>query len=123
MARGRKSPSSTLSAASGTNSPLEVIEDRKSGPRPSRGEEIRTATAMRTGTAARTSRPIWLRRRPPMSPSSDHSSRVDRTVDTDRARRGGAAGTVGAAGEGVGGTDSATDIETRPGQRDEEVLE
>jgi hypothetical protein len=35
MARGRNSPSSTLRAASGTNSPLEVIEDRKSGPRPS----------------------------------------------------------------------------------------
>ena len=93
MARGRKSPSSTPSAASGTNSPFEVIEDRKSGPRPSRGDEIRTATAMRTGTAARTSSPIWLRRRPAISRSSDRSRRVDSR------REGAPAGGAGLVGE------------------------
>src|SRR6476661_136037 len=118
MASGRKSPISTPSAASGTNSPFEVIEERKSGPRPARGAEIRPATAMRAGTAARTSRPIWLRRRPPMSPSSDQSRRPESRPD-QVVRAGGGAPPAGA--DVV--TDSATDIETLPGQRDEQVLE
>src|SRR5215218_2383244 len=120
MARGRKRPISTPSAASGTNSPFAVIEERKSGPRPARGAEIRTATAIRTGTAASTSRPIWLRRRPPISPSSDHSRRAESRLD--RPTDGGDDVAGAPAGGGVV-TDSATDIETLPGQGDEEVLE
>src|SRR3954454_16386508 len=120
MASGRKSAISTPSAASGTKSPFEVIEERKSGPRPARGAEMRTATAMRTGTAASTSRPIWLRRRPPMRPSSDHSRRAESRLDSPT-RAGDDVG--GAAGAGGVVTGSATDIETLPGQGHEEVLE
>src|SRR6478735_3150383 len=116
MARGRKSPSSTPRAASGTNSPFEVMEDRKSGPRPSRGDEIRTATAMRTGTAARTSSPIWLRRRPAMRRSSDRRSRVDSR------RLGGAPARPVVAAASVR-TGSVADIEALPGEGQEEVLE
>src|SRR6476619_1224495 len=117
MARGRKGPSSTPRAASGTNSPFEVMEDSKSGPRPSRGDEIRTATAMRTGTAASTSSPIWLRRRPAISLSSDRSRREDSRRDR---------GTPPPRGTPLGTsarTGSAADIETLPGERDEQVLE
>jgi len=64
-------------AANATNSPLEVIEAKKSGPRPGWGVDTLTAIAMRTGTEARTPIPAWLRRRPKISPSSERRKRVE----------------------------------------------
>ena len=78
IARGRKIPISTPSAASGTNSPFDVTESRKSGPPPSPPPlDSFTEMARTIGTAARTRSPIWLRRRPPMSRISDRRKRVD----------------------------------------------
>src|SRR5436190_14842116 len=106
IANGRKMPISTPSAASGTNSPLDVTESRKSGPPRAFRDETFTEIARTIGTSARTSRPIWLRRRPPMSRTSERSSRDD----TSRLL-------------GACAATSAADIEALPGQTDEEVLE
>src|SRR3954452_3296845 len=111
-ASGRNSPISMVSAASATNSPFSVIERKKSGASSDgRDSELLTDTEIRTGTAARTTSPAWLRRRPSISRSSERRKRAE-TAATGRRT------TVGA---GVGR--SATDIETLPGQRDEHVLE
>ncbi|OPZ54285.1 MAG: hypothetical protein BWY91_01674 [bacterium ADurb.BinA028] len=56
-ASGRNIAISAVNAVSATNSPLEVMLDRKSGPRPGRGAEAFTANATTTGTAANTARP------------------------------------------------------------------
>src|SRR6476659_10846919 len=104
-ASGRKRPSSRVSEASATNNPFSVIDVKKSGPSPPRpGLDTFTATAMKTGTEASTSRPAWLRRRRKISLSSDRRNRVD----TLRAR------TV---------SSSATDIEALPRKPHEDVLQ
>src|SRR4051812_25574355 len=113
MASGRKIPISTLSAARGTKSPFEVMESRKSGPPCPDPLESFTEMASTIGTAARTSSPIWLRRRPPISRISDRSSRVDTRRLWGRSPE---ASTAGSAR-------SATDIEALPRQADERVLE
>src|SRR6476646_6250862 len=105
-ARGRKRPSSIVRAASATNSPLLVIELKKSGPpRSCRGVETRTATAISTGTPASTTRPARLRRRRKISRSSERKNRVE-----GRRRR-------------TAATVSAADIEALPGQGDEDLLQ
>src|SRR5689334_723492 len=105
-ASGRNRPSSMLSAARATNSPFSVIEPKKSGPPLSRpGEESLTATAIRTGTAASTPSPAMLRRRRKISRSSERRNRVDML----RVR-------------GTAPTSTA-DIESLPGEPDEDVLE
>src|SRR6476646_9046324 len=110
-ASGRKSPSSMLSEASATNSPLPVIAERKSGPRPSSpGVETLTAMASRIGTDASTAMPARLRRRPKMSRSSEPRNRND-------ARR------CGRTTDAPPMADSTTDIEALPRERDEQVLE
>src|SRR6476661_797672 len=116
IASGRNIPISTPSAASGTKRPLEVIDERKSGPCPGCGVDDFTAMAMTTGTAARTSRPAWLRRRPAMMRSSERSNRVD-----SRRPFGRGCAMFGAAP--VATCASAADIEALPRERDEQVLE
>src|SRR5215510_5325453 len=109
-AMGRKSGSSTLSAASATKTPLSVIDEKKSGP-PRRAPEPdrRTAIGTRTGTPASTSMPARLRRRPNTSTSSE---RRNRPPNRNGARPAGGASAA-----------SAADIEALPGERDEDVLE
>src|SRR6478672_8907197 len=103
-ASGRNSPSSMVSAASATNRPFSVIEVKKSGPSPRCGADVLTATEISTGTAASTTSPARLRRRPKISRSSERRKRVDR-------RR-------------VDGTKtSAADIETLPGEREEDLFQ
>src|SRR6476469_6460135 len=97
--------------ASATNSPLPVIAERKSGPRPSSpGVETLTAMASRIGTDASTAMPARLRRRPKMSRSSEPRNRND-------ARR------CGRTTAAPPMADSTTDIEALPRERDEQVLE
>src|SRR3954470_444506 len=111
-ASGRNSPISMVSAASATNRPFSVIERKKSGASwPGRDSELLTDTEIRTGTAASTTRPAWLRRRPSMSRSSERRKRGE-TAATGRRT---------AWRDGVGR--SATDIEALPGQGEEHVLE
>src|SRR5215475_7053154 len=74
-AMGRKSGSSSASAASAANSPLLVMLAKKSGP-PLVESEIFDATLMRIGTVQSTARPTQFRRRPKMSHSSDRNRRV-----------------------------------------------
>src|SRR5450759_5932794 len=76
-ASGRNRASSMLSAANATNSPLDVIAAKKSGPRPGLGVETLTVIAVISGTTARLPIPAWLRRRPKISRSSDRKKRVD----------------------------------------------
>ena len=89
-----------------------MIEPKKSGRRRRRpgGGEPCTATAIRTGTAASTSSPARLRRRPKISRSSERRNRVETAPDP-------------AAGGRSRRRRSATDIEALPGQRDEHVLQ
>src|SRR4029077_15905203 len=111
-ASGRNRPISMVSAASATNSPFSVIERKKSGASaPGRDAELLIVTEISTGTAARTTSPAWLRRRPSISRSSDRRKRGE-TAATGRR-------TAVEAGAGR----SATDIEALPGQGDEHVLE
>src|SRR5580765_615840 len=120
MAIGRNRVISSVSAASGTNSPLAVAWTRKSPASwPSRfGAVSLTATARTTGSAARTSMPIWLRRRPMMRPSSERSSRVE----TARGRV--AVDPVCRVPTSPCSTPfSATDIEALPRHRHEQVLQ
>ena len=85
-ASGRKSPSSMVREASATNSPLSVIELKKSGPSsPRPGEETLTATEIRTGTVASTSIPPRLRRRPKINRSSERRNLVDSVRDSTHA--------------------------------------
>src|SRR5450631_3227166 len=123
-ASGRKRASSMLSAANATNSPLEVIDAKKSGPRPGLGDDSLTVIAIITGTTARMPIPAWLRRRPKMSLSSERRNRVE------MCRTGRAAGSAGSTVVGLvlcpwskPPGRSATDIETLPRERDEEILE
>src|SRR3954452_15556017 len=105
-ASGRNSPSSRVRDARATKSPFSVMEAKKSGPSPPRpGGETLTATAMSTGTAARTSSPAWLRRRRKISRSSDRRNLPDSLLPTRDVRA------------------SATDIEALPRQGHEHVLQ
>src|SRR5215510_1810406 len=107
-ASGRNRPISMVSAASATNSPFSVIERKNSGASPSgRDSELFTDTEISTGTAASTSRPAWLRRRPSISRSSERRKR----------------GETLATGRRTTAVVSATDIETLTGERDEHVLQ
>src|SRR5437773_9578879 len=99
-ATGRNSGSSRVSAASAANTPFWVIWLTKSGPSPPPGGDTLTAMISRTGTTASTAMPTQLRRRPKISHSSDRKNRVP-----GRLRR------------------STADIEARPGQRDEHLLQ
>src|SRR5450631_1505437 len=118
-ASGRNRASSMLSAANDTNSPLEVIEVKKSGPRPGLGFDSLTVIAIMRGTRARMPNPAWLRRRPKISRSSERRKRVDTCLS------GRAAGRVGTAVVELvfsPWVTSAADIEALPCQRDEQVL-
>src|SRR5689334_17566508 len=124
-ASGRNRPSSTPSAASATNRPLSVIEERKSGPRPGEGCDSFTTMAMMTGTTARTPRPARLRRRPKISRSSEARNR---SAHPRTGRPSGCAGArpdreAGRPGDGAAGATSAADIEALPRERDEQVLQ
>src|SRR3954454_4472419 len=111
-ASGRNRPISMVSAANATNSPFSVIDRKKSGASsPGWDSDVLTVTEISTGTAARTSSPAWLRRRPSISRSSERRNRGE-TAATGRRT---------AVEAGVGR--SATDIEALSGQRDEHVLE
>src|SRR5690242_14804251 len=126
MASGRNTPISTPSAARGTNRPLLVIEDRKSGPSPAPGVDIFTAIAITIGRAASTASPAWLRRRPPMSRSSERSRRVEsRRCAAGRARPPvlTVPGVVRPVVASVVLVASAADIEALPRKRDEQVLQ
>ena len=77
-ASGRNSPSSMVREARATKSPFSVMEPKKSGPSsPGPGEETLTAIEINTGTAASTSKPAWLRRRPKISRSSERRNLVE----------------------------------------------
>jgi hypothetical protein len=117
IANGRNIPISTLNAASGTNRPFDVMDERKSGPSPSRGVDILTAIAITTGTAASTTRPAWLRRRPAMMRSSERSSLVESRRPPERGDM------VLGAGPAPASPASTADIEALPRQRHEQVLE
>src|SRR4249919_2845561 len=109
-ASGRNRPSSMVRAARATKRPFPVIERKKSGASwPGCDSVLLTETEIRTGTAARTSSPAWLRRRPNISRSSERKNRGDQAALGDRTT--------------VVGDASATDIEALPGERDEQVLE
>src|SRR4029078_3912902 len=98
--------------------PFSVIERKKSGASsPGRDSELLTATEMSTGTAARTTSPAWLRRRPRISRTSERRKRGETAATGRRTTYG-----VGA-GVGAGAGRSATDIENLPGRRDKHVLE
>src|SRR5674476_611236 len=123
-ASGRNRPSSMPSAASATNSPLEVIESKKSGPRPCLGFESLTVIAIMSGTSARIPIPAWVRRRPKTSRSSERRKRVE------TCRRGRAARDVGntvarplSGPLSRPGGRSAADIEALPRQRNEQILQ
>ena len=75
-AKGRKSGSSTVSAANATKSPLPVIALTKSGPPPRPGDDTLTAMEMITGTTAKTAIPARFRRRPKMIFSSESRNRA-----------------------------------------------
>src|SRR5450631_164978 len=114
-ASGRKSPISRVSAARATNSPLDVIDAKKSGPRPDPLVDTLTAIAMISGTAARMPSPAWLRRRPKISRSSERRNRVE---TCRRGRVTGATATLAARS----GVRSAADIEALPSKGHEQVL-
>src|SRR4029077_6707451 len=99
-----------VSAARATKRPFPVMDRKKSGASwPGCESVLLTEIEIRTGTAARTSRPAWLRRRPAISRSSESRNRGD------QATRG--------VGTAVGAEASATDIESLPGERHEQVLQ
>src|SRR5450631_312784 len=123
-ARGRNRPSSMLSEAKATNSPLDVIWVKKSGPRPALGVDTLTVTAIMIGTSARMASPAWLRRRPKISRSSERRKRVETcrsgraADDVDRqVPDPGVWALIGPA------FSSAADIEALPRHGDEQVLE
>ena len=76
---GQRQEQPELDGQRGERDEQAVVGDgrKKSGPS-GRGcaSEILTAMAIRTGTAARTSSPAWLRRRPKISRSSERRNRV-----------------------------------------------
>src|SRR5580704_11031916 len=76
------------------------------------GAATRSAIPMTTGNTTVTASSSWLRRRPKTSRSSDRNSRAQD-----------AAGLRAAAMAGPGVTVSAVDIETLPGEPDEQVLQ
>src|SRR5450759_561287 len=119
-ASGRKSPISRVSAANATKSPLDVIEAKKSGPRPGRGVDTLTAIAMMTGTAARMPIPAWLRRRPKISPSSERRKRVEMRRG---ARSPGALVASSPERRVLSPVTSAADIEALPGEGHEQVFQ
>src|SRR5450759_2424646 len=119
-ASGRKSPISRVSAANATKSPLDVIEAKKSGPRPGWGVDTLTAIAMMTGTAARMPIPAWLRRRPKIRRSSERRKRVEMRRG---ARSTGALIASSPEPRILSPVTSAADIEALPGEGHEQVLQ
>src|SRR5262245_49976599 len=123
-ANGRNSGSSTVNAASATNSPLDVMLVKKSGPPlPDDGALTFTAIAMVSGTAASTARPAQLRRRPKISRSSERKN----LVLTGRGDHGRPI-TCPPDGCSPGLADapprtSTADIEALPGQRHEDLFQ
>src|SRR4029077_10012551 len=99
-----------VSAARATKRPFPVMDRKKSGASwPGCETVLLTEIEIRTGTAARTSRPAWLRRRPTISRSSERRNRGDQATRGARTT--------------VDGEASATDIEALSGQRHEQVLQ